>query len=193
MNDQFMYESIRNANSDDNSPNDEMDKLEQHIPLWLEYCRATESIVRDYLQRCGVRIRRFPNAQNGHLFMLEVLQEDPQIAFQEFRMYHPLFVNFTHILRDEFGLSSRPNMDIYEQVGMFLCILAHGKGYRQMRNMFGHSMDTIHHYFGVVLCAVVGRGARIIRPKPNYNEIPPGHRPCRNKHPHFQVSAVYTM
>ncbi|KAL2466888.1 DDE Tnp4 domain-containing protein [Abeliophyllum distichum] len=113
MNDQFVYESVRNANS-----NDDMDRLEKHIPLWLEYCRTAESIVRDYLQRCRVRIRRFSNARNGHLFMLEALQEDPQIAFQEFRMYPSLFVNFTHVLRDEFELSSGRNVDNYEQVGL---------------------------------------------------------------------------
>ncbi|KAL2518599.1 DDE Tnp4 domain-containing protein [Abeliophyllum distichum] len=150
MNDQFVYESVRIADSDDNSSDDEdMDRLEQDIQVWLDCCRATESRVRDYLQRCHVRIRRFPNSRNGHIFMLEALQDDPQIAFQEFRMYPPLFVNFTHLLRDEFGLSSGQNVDIYEQV-------------------------------------VVALGARIIRPKPNYNESPPGHRPCPNKHPHFQ-------
>ncbi|KAL2474426.1 Uncharacterized protein Adt_35162 [Abeliophyllum distichum] len=125
-----------------------MERIEQDIRVWLEYFRATESLVRDYLQRYRVRIRIFLNARNGHIFMLEALQEDPQIAFQEFRMYPPLFINFTHLLRDAFGLSSEPNVDIYEQL-----------------------LDL---------------GARIIRPKPNYNESPAGHRPCPNKHPHFQ-------
>ncbi|KAL2471985.1 Uncharacterized protein Adt_40121 [Abeliophyllum distichum] len=133
MNDQLVYESVRIADFDDNSSDDEdMDRIEQDIHVWLDYCRATESRVRDYLQRCRVRIRRFPNSRNGHIFMLEALQ-DPQIAFQEFRMYPPLFVNCTHLLRDEFGLSSGMNVDIYEQVGMFLCILAH-----VTKRVFGH-------------------------------------------------------
>ncbi|KAL2512372.1 putative nuclease HARBI1 [Abeliophyllum distichum] len=53
MNDQFVFESVRIVDSDDNSfDNDDMDKLEQDIRLWLEYCRAIENIVRYYLQRC---------------------------------------------------------------------------------------------------------------------------------------------
>ncbi|KAL2524801.1 Uncharacterized protein Adt_09855 [Abeliophyllum distichum] len=143
MNDQFVYESVRIADSDDNSSDDEdMDRIEQDIHVWLDYCRATESRVRDYLQRCRVRIRRFPNSRNGHIFMLEVLQDDPQIAFQEFRMYLPLFVNFTHLLRDEFGLSSGMNVDIYEQV-----VPANGK-YYLIDSGFAHRTGYMAPYKG---------------------------------------------
>ncbi|KAL2465464.1 hypothetical protein Adt_41315 [Abeliophyllum distichum] len=160
-----------NSDSDDgsDSTSDSSDeeciaKLERDTLTWLMYCRAAGSFVHQYIQSSRRRVRRFENARSGRVFMITALEEDPNIAFCEFRMYPPMFVHFTHILRDEYELQTSQDVDIYEQVGMFLCILAHDKGYRQ----------------------VVKLGAKIIKPKPNYNESPPDHRPCRTRHPYFQ-------
>ncbi|KAL2490843.1 DDE Tnp4 domain-containing protein [Abeliophyllum distichum] len=186
-----------NSDSDDgsDSTSDSSDeeciaKLERDTLTWLMYCRAAGSLVHQYIQSSRRRIRRFENARSGRVFMITALEEDPNIAFCEFRMYPPMFVHFTHILRDEYELQSSQDVDIYEQVGMFLFILAHGKGYRQVRTLFGHSLQTIHHYFGVVLRTVVKLGAKIIKPKPNYNDSPPDHRPCPTRHPYFQTAVV---
>ncbi|KAL2481715.1 Uncharacterized protein Adt_34681 [Abeliophyllum distichum] len=108
-----------------------LQKLERDTLTWLMYCRATGSLVRQYIESSMRRIRRFPNARNGRVFMITALEEDPNITFCEFRMYPPMFVHFTHLLRNEYELQSGQDIDIYEQVGMFLFILAHGKGYKQ--------------------------------------------------------------
>ncbi|KAL2497381.1 putative harbinger transposase-derived nuclease [Abeliophyllum distichum] len=172
--------------SSDSSDEERLANLEHNTLTWLRYCRMAGNLVRQYIESSRVRIRRFPNVRNGHVFMISALEEDPNIAFCEFRMYPPMFVHFTHMLRDDYDLQSRPDVDIYEQVGMFLFILAHDKGYRQVRTVFDHSLQTIHHYFGVVLRAVVKLGAKIIKPKTNYNESPPDHRPSSTRHLYFQ-------
>ncbi|KAL2465264.1 putative harbinger transposase-derived nuclease [Abeliophyllum distichum] len=180
-------QAIDESNSDSDSSDEEaLINLERDTLTWLMYCRTAVSIVSAYIERSRTRIHMFPNSRNGHVFMIQTLEEDPYIAFCEFRMYPSMFVNFTHVLHEEYELLSSHDLDIYEQVGMFLFILVHGKGYRQVRTVFGHYLQTIHHYFNVVLRALVRLGAKIIKPKPNYNESPTNHRPEPSRHPYFQ-------
>ncbi|KAL2531722.1 Uncharacterized protein Adt_05073 [Abeliophyllum distichum] len=138
MDEEFDISSQLNSDSDDvsDSTSDSSDeesiaKVERDTLTWLMYCHAAGNLVRQYIQSSRRRIRRFPNARNGRVFMITALEEDPNIAFCEFQMYSPMFVHFTHLLRDEYELQSGQDVDIYEQVGMFLFILAHGKGYIQ--------------------------------------------------------------
>ncbi|XP_022889066.1 uncharacterized protein LOC111404502 [Olea europaea var. sylvestris] len=101
-------------------------------------------------------------------------------------MYPPMLRHFTHLLRDEYGLTSSQQIDIYKKVGMFLCILAHGKGYRQVTTIFNHSLQTVCQFFKEVLRAVMSLSERIIRPTHNYNDGVEPHKPDPNKHPLFQ-------
>ncbi|KAL2460619.1 hypothetical protein Adt_44039 [Abeliophyllum distichum] len=138
MDEDLDIQSQFNSDSDDGSEStsdssdeDGIAKLERDTLTWLMYCRVAGSLVNQYIQSSRRRIRRFQNARSGRVFMITALEDDPNIAFCEFRMYPPMFVHFTHILRDEYELQNGQDVDIYEQVGMFLFILAHGKGYRQ--------------------------------------------------------------
>lgn len=103
-----------------------------------------------------------------------------QRCYVEFRMYPPMLRMFTLILRYQFGLRTSQHIDVYEQIGMFLCILAHGKCYRQV------SLETIRHYFKLLLWAVLEFPKLIIRPNLNYNNGAEHHVPDRNKHLLFQ-------
>ncbi|KAL2481263.1 hypothetical protein Adt_34229 [Abeliophyllum distichum] len=178
------FDCVLRSYSDDEDEYEQ--QLEEDIIIWLDFCQMTDRAVRDYIRNARQRIRRNPRARNGHMFMIEALDGDGQISYQEFRMCPDAFIRFTHVLRDEHGLHDGTEVTIYEQVDMFLCILAHGKGYRQVRTMFGHSLQTIGHYFKLVLRAVVQLGGRLIKPDPNYNLSPPHHRRKANKHPLFK-------
>ncbi|KAL2534586.1 Uncharacterized protein Adt_07937 [Abeliophyllum distichum] len=129
---QFNSDSDDGSDSTSDSSDEEgIAKLVRDTLTWLMYYRAARSLVHQYIQSLRKRIRRFQNARSGRVFMITALEEDPNIAFCDFRMYPPMFVHFTHILCDKYELQSGQDVDIYEQVGMFLFILAHGKGYRQ--------------------------------------------------------------
>ncbi|KAL2499724.1 Uncharacterized protein Adt_25274 [Abeliophyllum distichum] len=113
MDEDFDINSQLNSDSDDGSEStsdsseeESIAKLERDTITWLMYCRATGSLVRQYIESSRRRIRRFPNYRNGRVFMITTLEEDPNIAFCEFRMYPPMFVHFTHVLRDEYELQS---------------------------------------------------------------------------------------
>lgn len=163
-----------------------LQELEEDIIEWFRYCRMSSIDVATYYREQRRRIRRFPFARNGHMFMLDAMQCNPEQCYAEFRMYPAMLRTFTHILRDEYGLRSGQQVDVYEQVGMFLCILAHGKGYRQVRTLFNHSLQTIGHYFKIVLDAACEFAIRLIRPDPNYNHGAEHHVPNLNQHPLFE-------
>ncbi|XP_022866860.1 uncharacterized protein LOC111386624 [Olea europaea var. sylvestris] len=94
--------------------------------------------------------------------------------------------HFANVLRDEHSLRSSQQVDIYEQVDMFLCILAHGKEYRQVNTLFNHLLQIICHYVKEVLRVIVSLSARLIRPSQNYNKGLSPHRPDLQKHPLFE-------
>ncbi|XP_022894123.1 uncharacterized protein LOC111408613 [Olea europaea var. sylvestris] len=110
----------------------------------------------------------------------------PQQCYAEFHMYPVMLRVFAHMLCDEYGLRSHQHINIYEQVGMLLCILAHGKGYKQVQTLFNYSLETFGHYFKLVLRVVLEFSRRVIRPDPNYNNYAEHHVPNLNKHPIFR-------
>ncbi|XP_022873699.1 uncharacterized protein LOC111392572 [Olea europaea var. sylvestris] len=160
---------VSNTCSDDGSDEDVLQHLEADMLVWLQYCRIAERMVRQYLVQDPAHRFLFLTTRSGHIFMLQNMHVYPQTCFQEFRMYPPMFRHFVHVLRDRYGLENSTSIDMYEQVGMFLCILAHGKGYRQVQTLFGHSLHTVGHYFKRVLRAVSALAADMIRPHENYN------------------------
>ncbi|XP_022859012.1 uncharacterized protein LOC111379810 [Olea europaea var. sylvestris] len=163
-----------------------MEELQVDIMEWFQYCQMNEVTLRNYYHEQCTRVSRYPFARNGHMFMLDAMNYSPQQCYAEFHMYPVMLRAFVHMLRDEYGLRSHQHVDIYEQVGMFLCILAHGKGYRQVQTLFNHSLETVGHYFKLVLLAVLEFSQRVIRPDPNYNNYAEHHVPNLNKHPIFR-------
>ncbi|XP_022846374.1 uncharacterized protein LOC111369125 [Olea europaea var. sylvestris] len=117
---------------------------------------------------------------------MEAMGKNGQICHQEFQIYPPMLRRFAHVLRDKYGLTGSQQVDIYEKVGMFLCILAHGKGYQQVTTLFNHSLQTVCVFFKEVLRAVVMLSEHVIRPAWNYNDGVDPHTPHSNKHPLFQ-------
>ncbi|KAL2541386.1 Uncharacterized protein Adt_02364 [Abeliophyllum distichum] len=112
---QFNSDSDDESDSTSDSSDEEgIAKLDSDTLTWLIYCRVAVSLVRQYIQSSRRRIRRFQNARSGWVFMITVLEEDPNIAFCEFQMYPPIFGHFTHLLRDEYELQSGQDVNIYE-------------------------------------------------------------------------------
>lgn len=58
------------------------------------------------------------------MFMIEAMSENGQMCYQEFHMYPPMLRHFAHVLQDEHRTRSSQQVDIYEQVNMFPCVLA---------------------------------------------------------------------
>lgn len=120
---------VWNSCLDDGSDDDILQQLEADMVDWLQYCCIAERMVRQYLVPDPAHRYLFPITQSGHIFMLQNMHVYLQTCFQEFRMYPPMFKHFAHVLRDRYGLENSTSIDMYEQVEMFLCIMAHEKEY----------------------------------------------------------------
>ncbi|XP_022897755.1 uncharacterized protein LOC111411457 [Olea europaea var. sylvestris] len=165
------FNCVLGSDSDDECDDDRvLYNLAIDATAWLSHCRIAGDDARKYHYRQQRHIRRFPFSRNGHMFMMEAMGENSKMCFQEFRMYPAMLRHLAHVLRDEHGLRTNQHVDTYEQVGMFLCILAHGKGYRQV--------TTIFQLF-------IGN-SRMIRPSENYNDGVEPERPYLSKHPLFE-------
>lgn len=91
-----------------------------------------------------------------------------------------------NIHHNKFELLTSQHIDVYEHVNMFLCVLARGKGCRQSQTLFNHSLETIEHYFKLVLQAVLEFSRLIIRLDLNYNHGVEHHIPDQNEHSLFK-------
>ncbi|XP_074352107.1 uncharacterized protein LOC141691267 [Apium graveolens] len=78
-------------------------------------------------------------------------------------------------------------MTTYEEVGIFLMIVAHGTGNRLMQEMFNHSGETITRNFHSVLEAICRMVKDVIIPSSNYNTGAGYHKPQhRQYYPYFK-------
>ncbi|KAK6937889.1 hypothetical protein RJ641_031397 [Dillenia turbinata] len=94
---------------------------------------------------------------------------------QAFRMTKIVFIDFYQDLQHNYGLNPIRGMSIYEEVGIFLMICAHGVGNCPILEMFNHSGETIHrHFYRVLGVNYIGAidGTHIKARLPRGEEIP---------------------
>ncbi|KAL0374179.1 UNVERIFIED_CONTAM: hypothetical protein Sradi_3333600 [Sesamum radiatum] len=123
--------------------------------------------------------------RTGHQFLEEVLHGHEIRCYQAFRLVKSVFLDLCHELTHKYDLQPTRGMSVYEEVGIFLMICAHGVDNRLMQEIFNHSGETISRHFHRVL-KVVGKLANdIIRPHTEYNEGKGYHRPQHRYKPFF--------
>ncbi|KAL0291684.1 UNVERIFIED_CONTAM: hypothetical protein Sradi_7017000 [Sesamum radiatum] len=123
--------------------------------------------------------------RTGHQFLEEVLHGHEIRCYQAFRLVKSVFLDLCHELTHKYDLQPTRGMSVYEEVGIFLMICAHGVDNRLMQEIFNHSGETISRHFHRVL-KVVGKLANdIIRPHTEYNEGKGYHRPQHQRYKPF--------
>nr|XP_033510943.1 uncharacterized protein LOC117275744 [Nicotiana tomentosiformis] len=93
-----------------------------------------------------------------------------------------VFLDLSKDLTDKYGLKPTRGMSVYEELGMFLMIYAHGAGNRLVQEIFQHSGETIHRHFHSVLKAIGKLARDIIQPHPSYNDGVGDHKPCNQRY-----------
>ncbi|KAL0002565.1 hypothetical protein SO802_016346 [Lithocarpus litseifolius] len=87
---------------------------------------------------------------SGRSHVIEVLEENPQVCYNIFRMGKTIFRHLCnelkrlHLLEEDTGIVS-----VEEAVGIVLFIVGHNADYRLTTNRFQHSLETIQRWFGV--------------------------------------------
>ena len=110
---------------------------------------------------------------NGWSYVIKVLEGNPQVCYDIFRMDKTIFRHLCnelkrlHLLEEDTGIVS-----VEEAVGTVLFIVGYNSDYRLTANRFQHSLDTIQRWFRRALRAIHALGCLIIRPDADAAELP---------------------
>jgi hypothetical protein len=112
--------------------------------------------------------------------------ENSNDCFDMFRMRRTVFRRLHDTLVENYGLLPSRGVSTMEALGIFLWACGGPQSFRQIRNKFGHSLETISRKYSEVLNALYKMSSDIIKPKdPNFIEIHPRLREARFW-PHFK-------
>ena len=112
--------------------------------------------------------------------------ENSNDCFDMFRMRRTVFRRLHDTLVDNYGLVPSRGVSTTEALGIFLWACGGPQSFRQIRNKFGHSLETISRKYTEVLDALFKMSSDIIKPKdPYFTEIHPRLREARFW-PHFK-------
>jgi hypothetical protein len=101
-------------------------------------------------------------------------------CFDMFRMRRTVFRRLHDTLVDNYGLLPSRGVSTTEALGIFLWACGGPQSFRQLRNKFGHSLETISRKYTEVLDALFKMSCDIIKPKdPHFIEIHPRLREAR--------------
>jgi hypothetical protein len=107
-------------------------------------------------------------------------------CYDMFRMSRSVFLHLHDTLVQNYGLKSSRKMCMKEAVAMFLWMCGGPRSFRQARNRFKHSLETISRKVDEVLDAIMGLAFHNIRPQdPQFGTIQPKLQEARFW-PHFK-------
>ena len=120
--------------------------------------------------------------------MIEVLEGNPQVCYDIFRMDKTIFRHLCNELKRLHLLEEDTCwVSVEESVGTVLFIVGYNADYRLTANRFQHSFETIQRRFRRALCAIHALGCIIIRPDVDAAELPHSLRGNEKYYPWFKV------
>ncbi|KAG8372299.1 hypothetical protein BUALT_Bualt12G0051800 [Buddleja alternifolia] len=147
---------------------EELEQIEEDVMMMFLMLFCFEEYERLYLLKTPCRNSKM----SGHAYVMELMNANPTRCYDMFRMKPDVFITFSNTLIDKCGLKHSRYLSAYEQVAIFLHIIAHGIMSRVAAEKFQHSGETISKVFHRVLKAICKLGVEIIAP-PNFDEVPP--------------------
>ena len=172
-----------------NDENEEEETQENKVRMAL--CRIACKSILIYYEKYICKEPCRTSRRIGNIFTQEILHGNETQCYENFRLRKSVFLDLSKDLTDKYGLKPTRGMSVYEELGMFLMICAHGTGNRMVQEIFQHSGETIHRHFHSVLKAIGKLARDIIQPHPSYNDGVGDHKPCNQQYlPFFKVSDI---
>ena len=117
---------------------------------------------------------------------VELTLQNPVDCYDMFRMRRSVFLRLHDTLVQNYGLKSSRVFCSKEALGMFLWACGAPQSFRQCRNKFRRSLETISRKFAAVLDSIMRLAFDIVRPKdPHFGTIHPRLQEARFW-PHFE-------
>ncbi|XVF56330.1 hypothetical protein PTKIN_Ptkin06aG0110400 [Pterospermum kingtungense] len=143
------------------------------LTMWLEMCSVVSSFLNFLAAIISLNTYR-PKVRSYSLdfyskreYVRRLVHENDESCISQLRMNRAAFFKLCEMLQHIGGLKSTRNMNIDEQVAMFLHIIAHHVKNRVIRHNFQRSSETISRHFHNVLNAVMHLQEHLFRkPEP---------------------------
>ncbi|KAK9998164.1 hypothetical protein SO802_017767 [Lithocarpus litseifolius] len=139
----------------------------------LEIAIAYVQLCIEYMQKYYMKRPMCTSILSGRSYVIEVLEGNPQVCYDIFRMDKTIFwhlcneLKWLHLLEEDIGI-----VLVEEAIGTVLFIIGHNADYQLTANRFQHSLETIQRWFRHALCAIHTLGCLIIWPDANAAELP---------------------
>ncbi|KAK9991354.1 hypothetical protein SO802_026339 [Lithocarpus litseifolius] len=149
------------------------DSDEYDSEVELEIATSYVQLCIEYVQKYYMKRPMCTSILSGRSYVIEVLEGNPQVCYDIFRMDKTIFRHLCnelkrlHLLEEDTGIVS-----VEESVGTVLFIVGHNADYRLTANRFQHSLETIQRRFRRALRAIHTLGCLIIRPDADAAELP---------------------
>ena len=113
------------------------------------------------------RLKHFSSNVDRYPILHRLVYESDTMSISQIRMSRSCFTKLCHMLEIFGGLKPSRNMNIDEQVAIFLHILAHNVKNRVVISRFRRSGETISRHFGRVCNATIRLHTRLLKkPEP---------------------------
>ncbi|RZB70511.1 hypothetical protein D0Y65_035471 [Glycine soja] len=103
------------------------------------------------------------SSMTDHCWVSKILNDHPIRCYEMFRMKKLVFLELCDILETKYNLKKTRNVNIYEQVGLFLYMLSLPSSIHNYEERFQHSSETISRHFHSVLEVVCMLAKDIIK------------------------------
>nr|XP_023902166.1 uncharacterized protein LOC112013986 [Quercus suber] len=153
----------------------------------LEIATAYIQLCIEYVQKYYMKRPMCTSILSGRSYVIEVLEGNPQVCYNIFRMDKTIFRHLynelkrLHLLEKDTGIVS-----VDEVIRTMLFIVGHNADYQLTANCFQHSFETIQRLFLRALRAIHALGCLIIRPDVDAAELPHSLRGNEKYHPWFE-------
>nr|POF27019.1 hypothetical protein CFP56_40384 [Quercus suber] len=154
----------------------------------LEIATAYIQLCIEYVQKYYMKRPMCTSILSGRSYVIEVLEGNPQVCYNIFRMDKTIFRHLynelkrLHLLEKDTGIVS-----VDEVIRTMLFIVGHNADYQLTANCFQHSFETIQRLFLRALRAIHALGCLIIRPDVDAAELPHSLRGNEKYHPWFEM------
>ena len=179
---------MADTDSDHDSSMAESDSDEYDSEVELEIAIAYVQLCIEYVQKYYMKRPMCTSILSGRSYVIEVLEGNPQVCYDIFRMDKTIFIHLCNELKRLHLLEEDTSwVSVKESVRTVLFIIGHNADYRLTANRFQHSLETIQRRFRHALRAIHALGCIIIRPDADAVELPHSLRGNEKCYPWFEV------